>query len=37
MAIDSNDNLSKSQFDFSVDGYMFEPTRSDDDTVGHAC
>ena len=30
---DSRDNLSNSKFDYSDDGYMFEP--SDNDTAGH--
>ena len=30
----SNDSLSDSEFDYGDDEYMFEPTRSNDDTVG---
>ena len=32
----SSDSLSKSEFNYGDDGYMFEPTRSDD-TAGNVC
>ena len=34
---DCSDSLSKSEFNYGVDGYLFEPTRSDDDTMLMAC
>ena len=30
-------DYSDSPIDYSIDGYVFEPTRSDDDTAAHAC
>ena len=32
---DPSDCLRDSEFAYGDDGYMFEPTRSDDDTTGH--
>ena len=37
MGSDSSEGLSESLFDYGVDGYKFEPTRSDDDIDGHVC
>ena len=35
MVNDFSNNLNESEFDYGVDGYMFEPTLSGDDTSGH--
>ena len=35
MGSDFSDCLSESEFDYGVDGYMFEPTQPDYDNAGH--